>query len=176
MFLCGWASSVLAEIYSQLYRIFPNKWYQSVGSIGSNGWRRKKDREGLKKGGWYPPLEIVEPLQRRCIKEHRAVSFKKIWASNEGEPRNWIRDIQGEINYLKMKGINFNEIFSVLVKIMKKVESSVDLARMNSNGRVRLKISSIVGWKGRLLLRCTMFQPTLCLSSLNELVGQVLRS
>ena len=53
-----------------------------------------------------------------------------------------------------MKGINFDEIFSVLVKIMKKVESSVDLARMNSNGRVRLKISSIVGWKGRLLVKC----------------------
>ena len=33
----------------------------------------------------------------------------------QGEPRNWIKDIQSEINYLKMKGINFDEIFSVLV-------------------------------------------------------------
>ena len=32
-----------------------------------------------------------------------------------------------------MKGISFDDIFSVLVKIMKKVESSVDLAEMNSN-------------------------------------------
>ena len=65
--------------------------------------------------------------------EHQAVSFKNIWASDEGEPRNWIRDIQGEINYSKMKGINFDDIFSMLVKIMKKVESGIDLAGMNSN-------------------------------------------
>ena len=37
-------------------------------------------------------------------------------------------DIQGEINYLKMKGISFDDIFSMLVKIMKKVESGVGLA------------------------------------------------
>ena len=41
--------------------------------------------------------------------------------------------MQSEINSLRIKCINFNEIFSVLVKIMKKVESGVDLARMNSN-------------------------------------------
>ena len=92
-----------------------------------------KDREGLEQGEQYPSLEIVKPLERRCIEEHRAVSFKNIWASDDGEPRNWIRDIQGEINYLKMKGISFDDIFSVLVKLMKKVESSVDLAKMNSN-------------------------------------------
>ena len=32
-----------------------------------------------------------------------------------------------------MRVISFDDIFSVLVKIMKKVESSVDLAEMNSN-------------------------------------------
>ena len=48
-------------------------------------------------------------------------------------PRNWITDIQGEINYLKMKVISFGDIFSVLVKIMKKAESNVDLSEMNSN-------------------------------------------
>ena len=48
-----------------------------------------------------------------------------IWASDEGEPTKWIRDIQGEINYLKMKDISFDDIFSVLVKIMKKVEFGV---------------------------------------------------
>ena len=47
----------------------------------------------------------------------------------QGEPRNWIKDIQSEINVLRMKG----SIFSVLMKIMKKVESGIDLAGMNSN-------------------------------------------
>ena len=32
-----------------------------------------------------------------------------------------------------MKRINFDEIFSVLMKIMKKVESDIDLAGMNFN-------------------------------------------
>ena len=92
-----------------------------------------KDREGLEQGEQYPPLKIVEPLKRRFIEEHQAVCFTNIWASDEGEPRNWITDIQGEINYLKMKVISFGDIFSVLVKMMKMVESSVDLSEMNSN-------------------------------------------
>ena len=50
-----------------------------------------------------------------------------------------------------MKVISFDDIFSMLLKIMKKVESSVDLAEMNSNWRVWSKISAIVGWRGRLL-------------------------
>ena len=41
-------------------------------------------------------------------------------------------DIQGEINYLKMKGISFDDILSVLVKIMKKVEYDVSLTGINS--------------------------------------------
>ena len=76
-----------------------------------------KDHEGLEQEEQYFSLGIVEPLEMRCTEEHQAVSFENICASNEGELRNWIKDIQGEINYLKMKGINFNEIFSVLVKI-----------------------------------------------------------
>ena len=92
-----------------------------------------KDREGLEQGEQYPPLKIVEPLKRRFTEEHQAVCFTNIWASDEGEPRNWIRDIQSEINYLKMKGISFDDIFSVLVKITKKVESGIDLVGMNSN-------------------------------------------
>ena len=51
----------------------------------------------------------------------------------QGEPRNWIKDIQSEINSLRKKDINFDEIFSVLVKIMKKVKSGVGLAGMNCN-------------------------------------------
>ena len=92
-----------------------------------------KDREGLVQREQYPPLEIVEPLERRCTKEHQAVSFENICAFDEGEPRNWVKDIQSEINSLRMKGINFDEIFSVLVKIIKKVEFGVGLAGMNSN-------------------------------------------
>ena len=84
-----------------------------------------KDCEGLDQGEQYPPLKIVEPLKRRFTEEHQEVRFTNIWASNEGEPRNWITDIKGEINYLKMKVISFGDIFSVLVKIMKKVESSL---------------------------------------------------
>ena len=59
-----------------------------------------KDREGLENGEQYSPLEVVELLERRCIEEHHAISFKNIWASNDGEPRNWIKDIQSEINSL----------------------------------------------------------------------------
>ena len=52
---------------------------------------------------------------------------------SRGEPRNWIKDIQSEINSLRTKSINFNEIFTVLVNIMKKVEFGVGLVGMNSN-------------------------------------------
>ena len=61
------------------------------------------------------------------------ISFENIWASNKRELRNWIKDIQSEINSLRMKGINSDEIFSVLMKIMKNVESGIDLADLNSN-------------------------------------------
>ena len=91
------------------------------------------DCEGLEYGEQYPPLEIVEPLERRCTENHHAVSFENIWASDEGEPRNWIKDIQSKINSLRMKGINFDENFSVLVKIMKRVEFGVGMAKMTSN-------------------------------------------
>ena len=50
-----------------------------------------KDREGLEQREQYPPLEIVEPLERRCIKEHRAISFENIWASNEGSQEIGLR-------------------------------------------------------------------------------------
>ena len=92
-----------------------------------------KDHEGLEQGEQYPPLKIVKPLKKRFSEEHQAVCFTNIWASDEGGPRNWITDIQGEINYLKMKVLSFGDIFLVLVKIMKMVESSVDLSEMNSN-------------------------------------------
>ena len=92
-----------------------------------------KDREGLEQGEQYPLLEIVETLERRYIEEHQTVSFENIWASDEENPRNWTKDIQSEINSLRTKGINFDEIFSVLVKIMKKVEFGVGLVEMNSN-------------------------------------------
>ena len=61
------------------------------------------------------------------IGEHRIVSFENILASDEGEQRDWIKDIHNEINTLTMKGIDIDKVFSVLVKIMKKVKSCVDL-------------------------------------------------
>ena len=68
-----------------------------------------------------------------CIEEYRAIRFENIWTSNKRELRNWIKDIQSEINSLRKKCINFDEIFLVLVKIMKKVESSVGLIGINFN-------------------------------------------
>ena len=69
----------------------------------------------------------------RCFEEYRAISFENIWDSNERKLRNWIKDIQSEINSLRKKCINFDEIFSLLVKIMKKVEFSVNLVEINFN-------------------------------------------
>ena len=83
--------------------------------------------EVLSKGEQYPPLKIVEPHEKRITREHRIVSFKSNWASNEGEPSDWIKEIQDEINYLRMKRIDVDEVFSVLVKIMKKVKPCVGL-------------------------------------------------
>ena len=56
-----------------------------------------------------------------------------MWVSNKGEPENWIKDIQDEINSLRMKGINIDEVLSLLVKMMKKLKLNASLAGMNSN-------------------------------------------
>ena len=85
-----------------------------------------KDLRGHKQGEQYPPLEIVKPYSKRIAGEHRTVSFKNNWASDEGEPRDWIKEIQDEINSLRMKGIDVDEVFSVLMKIMKKVKLVLD--------------------------------------------------
>ena len=50
-----------------------------------------------------------------------------------GSPRDWIKEIQDEINYLRMKGIDIDEMFLVLVKIMKKVKLKVGLTDMDLN-------------------------------------------
>ena len=92
-----------------------------------------KDPRGLEQGEQYPPLEIIEPHEKRTTGKHHTISFKNNWASNEGEPRDWIKDIQDEINYLRMKGINFDEVFSMLMKIMKKVKLEVGLTDMDLN-------------------------------------------
>ena len=88
---------------------------------------------GLEQGEQYPPLEIVEPREKRTIGEHHTASFKNNWASNEGEPKDWIKEIQDEINSLRMKGIDIDEVLSVLVKIMKKVKPWVGLISMDLN-------------------------------------------
>ena len=38
--------------------------------------------------------------------KHHIVSFKNNWASDEEKPRDWIKDIQYEINYLRIKVID----------------------------------------------------------------------
>ena len=86
-----------------------------------------KNPRGLEQGEQYPPLEIVEPYEKRTTGKHHTVSFKNNWASDEGEPRDWIKEIQDDINYLRMKGIDVDEVFSVLMKIMKKVKLGVGL-------------------------------------------------
>ena len=92
-----------------------------------------KDLGGLKQGEHYFPLEIEELHEKMTIGEYQIVSFKNNWASDEGEPRDWIKEIQNEMNSLRMKGIDVDEVFSVLVKIMKKVNLGVDLTNMASN-------------------------------------------
>ena len=96
----------------------------------------------LSRGEQYPPLKIVEPLEKRTTGKHHTISFKNNWASDKGEPRDWIKEIQDEINYLRMKGIDVNEVFSLLVKIMKNVKPCVDLTSTKKNWRDGKKISS----------------------------------
>ena len=88
---------------------------------------------GLKQGEQYPPLEIVESCEKRTTGEHHTVSFKNNWATDEGEPKDWIKEFQDEINSLRMKGIDIDEVLLVLVKIMKKIKPCVGLISMNLN-------------------------------------------
>ena len=76
---------------------------------------------------------MVKHYEKRSTRECRKVNFKNIWSSDEGEPENWIKDIQGEINSLRMKGIDIDEVFSLLVKMMKKLELHASPAGMDSN-------------------------------------------
>ena len=78
-------------------------------------------------------LEIVEPHEKRTTGKHHTVNFKDNWSSDEGEPRDWIKEIQDEMNYLRMKGIDIDEVFSVLMKIMKKVKLEVGLTNIDLN-------------------------------------------
>ncbi|KAL0011349.1 hypothetical protein SO802_006457 [Lithocarpus litseifolius] len=47
-----------------------------------------QDLRGLEQGEKYPPVEIVEPLEKRTTRKHHTISFKNNWASDEGEPRD----------------------------------------------------------------------------------------
>ena len=49
-----------------------------------------QDHICLKQGEQYSPLEIVEPHEKKTNGEHRIVSFKNNWASDEREPRDQI--------------------------------------------------------------------------------------
>ena len=91
-----------------------------------------KDSKDLEHREQAPTLEMVEPYEKRFIGELQKDSSENIWVSNEGQPKNWIKDIQGEINSLRMKGINIDVVFSVLVKMMKKLELRTSTAGMDS--------------------------------------------
>jgi hypothetical protein len=92
-----------------------------------------KESKDLKQEERAPTLEMVKPHEKRPTGECRKDNFKNIWSSDEGEPENWIKDIQGEINSLRMKGINIEEVFSLLVKTMMKLELRANPAGMDSN-------------------------------------------
>jgi hypothetical protein len=92
-----------------------------------------KDSKDLEQGEQAPILEMVKPHEKRSIEESRKESSKNIWVSDEGEPENWIKDIQDKINCLRMKGIDIDEVFSLLVKMMKKLELHASPAGMDSN-------------------------------------------
>ena len=92
-----------------------------------------KDSKDLKQGERAHTLEMVEPHEKRSNRECRKNSSKNIWISDEGEPKNWIKDIQGVINYLRIKEIDIDVVFSVLVKMMKKLEFHASPAGMDSN-------------------------------------------
>ena len=92
-----------------------------------------KDSKDLEQGERALTLEMVEPYEKRSIGECRKDSSKNIWVSDEGEPKNWIKDIQGEINSLRMKGIDIDVVFSLLVKMMKKLELCANSTGMDPN-------------------------------------------
>jgi hypothetical protein len=92
-----------------------------------------KDSKDLEQGERAPTLEMVEPYEKRSTGECRKDNFKNIWSFDEGEPENWIKDIQGEINSLRMKGIDIDMVFSLLVKMLKKLEFRASSAGMDSN-------------------------------------------
>uniref|UniRef100_A0A2N9GXF9 CCHC-type domain-containing protein n=1 Tax=Fagus sylvatica TaxID=28930 RepID=A0A2N9GXF9_FAGSY len=72
-----------------------------------------KDSKNLEQGERAPALEMVEPYEKRSARECRKDNFKNIWSSDEGEPENWIKDIQGEINSLRMKGIDIDMVLGI---------------------------------------------------------------
>ena len=76
---------------------------------------------------------MVESHEKRSTRECQNDSSKNIQVSDEGEPENWIKDIQGEINSLRMKRINIDVVFSLLVKMMKKLEFHANPTGMDSN-------------------------------------------
>jgi hypothetical protein len=76
---------------------------------------------------------MVESHEMGFTRECRKASSKNIWVFDKGESENWIKDIQGEINSLRMKGIDIDVVFSLLVKMMKKLEFRANSTGMNFN-------------------------------------------
>ena len=93
----------------------------------------EKDSKYLEQREQAPTLEMVKPHEKRSIGECRKDNSNNIWVFDEGEPENWIKDIQGEINSLRMKGIDIDVVFSLLVKMKEKLELRASPAGMDSN-------------------------------------------
>ena len=92
-----------------------------------------KDSKDLEQGEPAPILEMVKPHDKRSTGECQKESSKNIQVSDEGEPENWTKDIQDKINCLRMKGIDIDEVFSLLVKMMNKLDFHASPAGMDSN-------------------------------------------
>ena len=100
--------------------------------VGINGVKTKRVKFSLPNSA----------LEEEVVGDEEYEDAKAIWDDDEvkdprdleqGEPRDWIKEIQDEINYLRMKGIDIDEVFSVLMKIMKKVKLGVGLTNTELN-------------------------------------------
>ena len=77
--------------------VIGNKEYEDVKTTWDDD-DEVKDLGSLEQEEQYPLLEIVEPQDKRTTREHQIVSFENNWASDDREPRDWIKEIQDEIN------------------------------------------------------------------------------
>ena len=100
--------------------------------VGINGVKTKRVKFSLPNSA----------LEEEVVGDEEYEDAKAIWDDDEvkdprdleqGEPRDWIKEIQDKINYLRIKGIVVDEVFSVLVKIINKIKPCVGLTDTKLN-------------------------------------------